>query len=151
MLGTALGMVERPKTVQTSRRRGISGQWSLGLGGGGGFGDTTARRPESHCREVLPLISDMPGWSPLLLLHLCLPCSSSASKHGRPSFQPAAIADFPPTKLDFPYVRSLVPDTVAMFRGGRSIEPPQGFSVTTLAYLKLGAVPPYCDLLGAVL
>jgi hypothetical protein len=38
-----------------------------------------------------------------------------------------------------------------MFRGGRSLEPPQGFSVTTLAYLKLGAVPPYSDFLGAVL
>jgi hypothetical protein len=36
----------------------------FGLGGGGGFGDTTARRPKGHSREVLPLISDMPGWSP---------------------------------------------------------------------------------------
>jgi hypothetical protein len=61
------------------------------------------------------------------------------------------MANFPPTKLDFPYARSLVPDTVAMFCGSRSPEPPQGFSVTTMAYLKLGAVPPYSDFLGAVL
>jgi hypothetical protein len=38
-----------------------------------------------------------------------------------------------------------------MFRGGRILEPPLGFSVTTLAYLKFGAVPPYSDFLGAVL
>jgi hypothetical protein len=80
------------------------------------------------------------------------PCSEAEEQgRHRPSFQPAAIADFPPTKLDFPCARSLVADTVAMFRGGRSLEPPQGFSVTALAYLKLGAVPPYGDFLGAVL
>jgi hypothetical protein len=38
-----------------------------------------------------------------------------------------------------------------MFRGGQSPEPPQGFSVTTLTYLKLGIVPPYSDFFGAVL